>query len=129
MGVASQIVRLAEYLKMEYPEGSPELAVEIVSPSNTKKKLAEKIELYLANGSLAVWVVYPKKRTVVLWESGGKKSEFGEGDILCLPTAISDRADSSLRDFLSSGVIRCATGRERSHVALALKRLARPNAL
>jgi Uma2 family endonuclease len=92
VGVASQIVRLAEYLKMEYPEGSPELAVEIVSPSNTKKKLAEKIELYLANGSLAVWVVYPKKRTVVLWESGGKKSEFGEGDILCLPTAISDRA-------------------------------------
>lgn len=74
-----------------YPEGSPELSIEVVSPSNTKKKLAEKIELYLANGSLAVWVVYPKKRKVVLWEGGGKDTEFREGDALPLPSALSNR--------------------------------------
>lgn len=74
-----------------YPEGSPELAIEVVSPSNTKPKLTEKIDLYLANGSLAVWVVYPKTRTVILWESRGKKSEFREGDALPLPYPLSRR--------------------------------------
>jgi Uma2 family endonuclease len=73
-----------------YPEGSPELSIEVVSPSNSKKELENKINLYLAGGSLAVWIVYPKKRTVVLWEAGGKSSEFREGDAL-LPSLLSNR--------------------------------------
>jgi len=74
-----------------YPEGSPELAIEVVSPSNTRKELADKIDLYLAHGSLAVWIVYPQKRTVVLWQAGGKSSEFRVGDTIPLPLALSDR--------------------------------------
>ena len=73
-----------------YPEGSPELAIEVVSPSNSKKELETKTELYLANGSLAVWIVHPKKRTVVRWEAGGE-SQFREGDALPLPSRLSRR--------------------------------------
>ena len=43
-----------------FREGSPELAIEVVSPSNTKTELLKKLNLYLRNGSSAVWVVYPK---------------------------------------------------------------------
>ena len=40
-----------------YPK-APELCVEIVSPSNSKIEIAEKVELYLAKGAQEVWVVY-----------------------------------------------------------------------
>jgi Uma2 family endonuclease len=43
-----------------FPEGSPELAIEVVSPRNTKKSLLTKLKLYLRNASAAVWLVYPK---------------------------------------------------------------------
>jgi Uma2 family endonuclease len=45
-------------------EGSPDLAVEVVS-SETAEFLERKIALYLETGSQAVWVAYPKHRT--LW--------------------------------------------------------------
>jgi Uma2 family endonuclease len=48
-----------------YFEGAPFVAIEIVSPSNTAEQIEAKIELYLANGSREVWVLYPK--TVSLW--------------------------------------------------------------
>jgi Uma2 family endonuclease len=42
-----------------YPK-APEICVEIVSPSNAKAEIAEKIELYLAKGAQEVWIVYEK---------------------------------------------------------------------
>jgi len=43
---------------------SPDLAVEVVSPSNTFTEMRRKIEMYLTNGSVRVWVVYPDERVV-----------------------------------------------------------------
>jgi Uma2 family endonuclease len=40
-----------------YPEGAPELAVEILSPSNSAREYDEKARLYWANGSQAVWII------------------------------------------------------------------------
>lgn len=40
-----------------YPH-APELCVEIVSPSNSRQELAEKIMLYLAAGAREVWIVF-----------------------------------------------------------------------
>jgi Uma2 family endonuclease len=45
-----------------YPENAPILAVEVVSPSNRKRRVREKVDLYLAAGGAGVWVVYPKRR-------------------------------------------------------------------
>ena len=43
--------------KTPYPK-APEICVEIVSPSNSKAEIAEKIELYLAKGAAEVWISY-----------------------------------------------------------------------
>jgi len=43
--------------KTPYPK-APEICVEIVSPSNSKTEIAEKIELYLAKGAIEVWIIY-----------------------------------------------------------------------
>jgi Uma2 family endonuclease len=68
-----------------FPEGAPELAIEVVSPGNTKKELLKKIKVYLRHGSSAVWVVYPKKRTVTVWESEDTSGEIREGELIDLP--------------------------------------------
>ena len=43
--------------KTPYPK-APEICIEIVSPSNSKIEIAEKIELYLAKGATEVWIAY-----------------------------------------------------------------------
>ena len=40
-----------------YPR-APEICVEIVSPSNSKIEIQEKIQLYLAKGAQEVWIAY-----------------------------------------------------------------------
>lgn len=41
----------------------PTLAVEILSPSNTRKEMARKLDEYFRAGVLLVWVIDPAKRT------------------------------------------------------------------
>lgn len=40
-------------------ELAPDLAVEVVSPSNRKREMLDKVESYLASGTKLVWLVYP----------------------------------------------------------------------
>lgn len=44
--------------------GAPDLAVEVISPTNSPKEIAFKVETYLKHGSHAVWTVYPEDKTV-----------------------------------------------------------------
>ena len=55
----------------DYLEGSPLLAVEIVSESNTAREIDGKIEEYLAHGAQEVWVVYPEPRHMWTYRTGG----------------------------------------------------------
>ena len=46
--------------KHKYIQGAPELAIEVVSPSESAAYLRIKTEAYLANGSHSVWIVFRK---------------------------------------------------------------------
>lgn len=62
-----------------YPK-APEICVEIVSPSNSKQEIAEKVELYLARGAQEVWVVYEDKRMDIFTHTGElEESRFSKG--------------------------------------------------
>ena len=54
----------------DYLQGSPLLAVEIVSGSNTAEEIDIKIEDYLAFGGREVWVVYPERRHIWVFQPG-----------------------------------------------------------
>jgi Uma2 family endonuclease len=56
--------------------GAPDLAVEIVSPSNTALEIHEKIGQWLSHGTLGVLVIYPELRSAVLWKRDGAR-RFG----------------------------------------------------
>ncbi len=49
------------------PTVAPDLAVEVFSPGNRKGEMTKKISEYLEAGTLLVWVVYPTRRTVVIY--------------------------------------------------------------
>ena len=55
----------------DYFLGAPDLAVEIVSPSESAKDLERKVELLLTGGSQAVWVLYPESQRVRVCLPGG----------------------------------------------------------
>src|SRR5688572_21586988 len=48
---------------------APDLAVEIVSPSNTLSEIQDKVIDYLFAGTQLVWVVDPRRRTVTTYRS------------------------------------------------------------
>jgi Uma2 family endonuclease len=52
--------------QMRCYEGSPAIAIEVVSPGNTAEMLDTKIELYFEFGAREVWLVYPKTRHVIV---------------------------------------------------------------
>jgi Uma2 family endonuclease len=60
---ASQAFLQAHGFETPYSR-APELCVEVVSPSNSRKELREKIGAYLAAGAQEVWLVLPKSRRV-----------------------------------------------------------------
>ena len=62
-----------------YVPGGPELAVEVVSPSESAEDLQEKVEQYLASGSQ---VVYPKTRTIHVFPQAAASAPLGEDDLL-----------------------------------------------
>jgi Uma2 family endonuclease len=50
---------------------APELCAEVVSPSNSRKELREKIDAYLAAGAEEVWLVFPKTKRCELYGRQG----------------------------------------------------------
>lgn len=60
-------------------DGPPVLAVEILSPSDTHKDVAEKIEAYLEVGTV-VWVVDHDLKTVIIYHPGGAHRLLNFGD-------------------------------------------------
>src|SRR5262249_17430509 len=60
----------------------PDLAVEILSPTNTKKKMTRKRREYFARGGKLGWEVYPKKRLVHVFTTPSEKTTVGKNGTL-----------------------------------------------
>jgi len=63
----------------EKPPLSPELAVEVRSPSDDRRYLAKKIARYLATGSVLALDVDPKTRRIIAHAASGVR-QYGAGD-------------------------------------------------
>ena len=58
----------------------PDLAVEVLSPTDFAYDVAAKIDEYLRNGFALVWVVEPNTRTVVIHRADGSVTKLREND-------------------------------------------------
>lgn len=65
-----------------YPDLAPDLAVEILSPSNTPSLVEEKLAEYVAAGVPLVWVFDPRRRTIRVRAADGRERLLTETDEL-----------------------------------------------
>lgn len=61
---------------------APDLAIEVVLPSETAQEVQEKVRDYLLAGTPIVWVIYPRTRTVVEHTPDGLARTRTENDML-----------------------------------------------
>lgn len=61
---------------------TPDLAVEVLSPSNTRGEIAEKIREYFAGGTKLVWVFDPVDQGVAVYTSPKRSKSLGLADSL-----------------------------------------------
>jgi Uma2 family endonuclease len=59
----------------KYAEVLPDLAIEVLSPGNTRRQIEAKIVEYLTGGSKMVWVIDPMDRTVSVYKPGPSELE------------------------------------------------------
>jgi Uma2 family endonuclease len=62
--------------------GAPDLAVEVLSPSDTVYAVEEKVATWLSCGTKMVWVVNPKLRSIHVHCSGTSIQTLAETDVL-----------------------------------------------
>jgi Uma2 family endonuclease len=62
--------------------GAPDLAVEVVSPSDRLSDLTSKVDERLAAGATSVWVLDPPNRAIVVYRAGKQVLRYGDSDEL-----------------------------------------------
>ena len=65
-----------------YPSSAPDLAVEVLSPGDSRRMVERKTSLWLELGAKSVWNVNSRKRTVEVVRADGLKKLFYETDEL-----------------------------------------------
>ena len=65
-----------------YFEGAPEIAIEIVSPSDSAEYLEAKVKDYLESGSTEVWILYPKTKHIHVFSRTDAPKLFTEKQTL-----------------------------------------------
>ncbi|MFN8593523.1 MAG: Uma2 family endonuclease [Thermomicrobiales bacterium] len=68
--------------RQSFFHGPPDLAVEVVSPSQSAPEAHDKVLLYLDAGTPLVWVVHPQQRTVTVYTPDRTARILGETDTL-----------------------------------------------
>ena len=64
------------------PDLAPDLAVEVISPSNTKKEMELKRKEYFQAGTTLVWEVFPERKEVDVYTSPTRVRTLQIGDTL-----------------------------------------------
>ena len=67
-----------------YFPGAPDIAVEVISPSDSYTEVEEKVADWLNAGTLAVLVVDPRRRTIKVHRSPAEAVVLTEADVLAV---------------------------------------------
>ncbi len=62
--------------------GAPDLAVEILSPSNTRIEIDERLKDYFASGTQVAWIINPEDESVEVCHSPTQRKLVGSGGLL-----------------------------------------------
>ncbi len=54
----------------DFPRLTPDLVGEVASPSDSRRRMVIKAQRWLERGARLVWVVWPRRRAIDVWEPG-----------------------------------------------------------
>ncbi|HEY3999328.1 MAG TPA: Uma2 family endonuclease [Candidatus Xenobia bacterium] len=74
--------RLVGVSEDEWMEGSPDLAVEVLSGGDRPGQVKKKVRQYLASGSRLVWVLEPRRQRIHIYRPDGIVQVLRGGDTL-----------------------------------------------
>ena len=77
--------RVATVHRRGFGKGAPDLAVEILSPSDSIRQLIRKVRQYLAAGCHTVWVLHSERKEVDVYEKSGADRTLRAEDRLEAP--------------------------------------------
>jgi Uma2 family endonuclease len=60
------------------PIGAPDLAVEVISPTNSPREMDRRVSDFFAAGATRVWIVYPEEREVYIHGMSGVVCRKGD---------------------------------------------------
>ena len=75
--------RLPSGVRRGFFDGPPDLAVEVVSPSDTLSEVRAKVDDWLASGTISVWVVDPPNRSIEVYRQGNQIFRYRNSVELC----------------------------------------------
>ena len=91
--------------KVFAPEWAPNLAVEVLSPSNTRNEMQRKLEDYFAAGVELVWYIDPEERTVEVFTRVDQKQTLTIADTLT-GGAVLPGFEVSIKEIFDAGELR-----------------------
>ena len=62
--------------------GAPDLAIEILSPNNTRAEINERLKDFFASGTQIAWIIDPENETVEVCHSPTQRKLVGSGALL-----------------------------------------------
>jgi Uma2 family endonuclease len=65
-----------------FGEGAPDLAVEVLSPDDSKKAIVAKCKMWLDSGARSAWLLDPIKKTADIYRNDGSHVLLTEKDDL-----------------------------------------------
>ena len=66
----------------EFFPGAPDLAIEILSPNNTRREIDERLQDFFESGTQLAWIIDPEKRRVEVCQSPTRRAFLGSDDVL-----------------------------------------------
>ena len=74
--------RLPKKMPKGFFDGVPDLAVEVISPDDTKREVSAKTNMWLAHGTTSVWVADPTPMTITIHRTGKPAIRLSIGEEL-----------------------------------------------
>jgi Uma2 family endonuclease len=63
-------------------EGAPDLAVEVLAPSNSAAEISERLEDFFASGAQLAWLIHPEEQYVEICHSPAQRKRLDSGAFL-----------------------------------------------
>lgn len=82
------VINRDQYAKQEqdrFLSGAPDIAIEVISPSERPKHIRAKRDVLFRAGCKEIWVVRPKTQSIEIWTADGATRTLAIGDTLKSP--------------------------------------------